>query len=210
MISGLATRRTRTCVVLPSPERLGHAITSHKLSPRRAVAEAELHREDALLGGRLRLPFPVAAWPTPEALYKSVELYLAFSRAHALHGLAPMMSRRCRNSSTIYWFWPVIKYGQRPHRGVIAVRLSARLETTMPGDAMQYKGWDIVPQSRLDPNSARWRPSARVRQSRASRLYLMPPIDAPLTVTQDNEQQANAYAVAMAKKWIDDRNANPR
>lgn len=75
----------------------------------------------------------------------------------------------------------------------------------MTSDVVQYKGWDIVPQSRLDPNTRRWRPSARVRQSSRSRLYLTPPIDAPLTVMKDTEQDANTHAVAMAKKWIDDR-----
>jgi len=30
-------------------------------------------------------------------------------------------------------------------------------------------------------------------------------VPAPLDATHDTEEDANAYAVAMAKKWIDDR-----
>jgi hypothetical protein len=69
----------------------------------------------------------------------------------------------------------------------------------MPGE-VEYKGWNITPQSRLDRYSGRWHPSARVRQ--AKRL-LNPPVDAPLNVTRATAEEANAYAIMLAKEWID-------
>jgi hypothetical protein len=66
---------------------------------------------------------------------------------------------------------------------------------------IQYKGWNITPQSRRDRFSGRWHPSARVRQPQ--RPFLNPPVDAPLVVTTDTSDEANAYAITLAKQWID-------
>jgi hypothetical protein len=60
---------------------------------------------------------------------------------------------------------------------------------------VQYKGWEIEPQS-YQSDGDRWRPSGR--------LYTHP-VSAPLDVMFDTEQDADAYAVKMAKKWIDER-----
>jgi hypothetical protein len=50
----------------------------------------------------------------------------------------------------------------------------------------------------------RWRPKALVSvyQGGSVRVHQVP---APLDTTHDTEEDANVYAVAMAKKWIDDR-----
>jgi len=50
----------------------------------------------------------------------------------------------------------------------------------------------------------RWRPKALVSvyQGGSVRVHQVP---APLDATHDTEEDANVYAVAMAKKWIDDR-----
>ena len=72
----------------------------------------------------------------------------------------------------------------------------------MPDD-VRYKGWVIEAQSyKSDGN--RWRPKALVSvyQGGSVRVHQVP---APLDATHDTEEDANAYAVAMAKKWIDDR-----
>jgi hypothetical protein len=72
----------------------------------------------------------------------------------------------------------------------------------MPDD-VEYKGWVIEAQSyKSDGN--RWRPKALVSvyQGGSVRVHQVP---APLDATHDTEEDANAYAVAMAKKWIDDR-----
>ena len=49
----------------------------------------------------------------------------------------------------------------------------------------------------------RWRPKALVSvfQGGSVRVHQVPALDA----THDTEEDANAYAIAMAKKWIDDR-----
>ena len=70
-------------------------------------------------------------------------------------------------------------------------------------DDIHYKGWVIEAQSyKSDGN--RWRPKALVSvfQDGSVRVHQVP---APLDATHDTEKDANAYAVAMAKKWIDDR-----
>ena len=60
---------------------------------------------------------------------------------------------------------------------------------------VQYKGWQIEPQS-YQPDGDRWRPKAMVS------IF---PVLAPPGVMFDTEQDADAYAIKMAKKWIDDR-----
>jgi hypothetical protein len=75
----------------------------------------------------------------------------------------------------------------------------------MPGD-VEYKGWNITPQSRRDRYSGRWHPSARVRQAKRP---LNPPVDAPLNVTRDTAEEANAYAITLAKEWIDRQPPRP-
>jgi hypothetical protein len=77
----------------------------------------------------------------------------------------------------------------------------------MAGD-VQYKGWNITPQSRRDRYSGRWHPSARVRQPK--RPFLKPPVDAPLNVTSTTAAEANAYAITLAKEWIDRQPPEPR
>ncbi len=72
----------------------------------------------------------------------------------------------------------------------------------MPDD-VHYKGWVIEAQSyKSDGN--RWRPKALVSvyQGGSVRVHQVP---APLDATHDTHANANAYAVEMAKKWIDDR-----
>jgi hypothetical protein len=72
----------------------------------------------------------------------------------------------------------------------------------MPGD-FHYKGWVIESQS-YKSDGDRWRPKAPVSvfQGGSVRVHQVP---APLDATHDTAEDANAYAVAMAKKWIDDR-----
>jgi hypothetical protein len=71
----------------------------------------------------------------------------------------------------------------------------------MPDD-FHYKGWVIEAQS-YKSDGDRWRPKASSASSRAvvSECIRYLRLDA----THDTEEDANAYAVAMAKKWIDDR-----
>ena len=60
---------------------------------------------------------------------------------------------------------------------------------------VEYKGWRIEPQS-YQPDGDRWRPKAMVS------IF---PVLAPPDVVFHTEQDADAYAIKMAKKWIDDR-----
>jgi hypothetical protein len=66
---------------------------------------------------------------------------------------------------------------------------------------VHYKGWLIEVQSY--ESEGRWRPGAIVSISEggAVRVYQVP---APPNVTFDAEREADASAVPMAKKWIDD------
>jgi hypothetical protein len=67
---------------------------------------------------------------------------------------------------------------------------------------IEYKGWTIRPQSGLDRATNRWRPRALlifvrdgVNQVRTS--------DSAVDVTAETQSAADAYAVVMAKTWID-------
>ena len=66
-----------------------------------------------------------------------------------------------------------------------------------------YKGWLIEPNS-YKSDRGRWRPSALLilHQGSSTHEHRVP---APLNAIDDTEEQADAYAVLMAKKWIDDR-----
>ena len=70
-------------------------------------------------------------------------------------------------------------------------------------DDVQYKGWVIEARS-FESDGARWRPYAVViiHVGRSTREHY---VSALPDVVCDTEQDANAYAVAMAKKWIDDQ-----
>ncbi len=72
----------------------------------------------------------------------------------------------------------------------------------MPDD-VQYKGWAIEPQS-YESDGRRWRPKALVSAVDGGTLRMYP-VSAPLAVMFDTEREADAYAIEMAKKWIDDR-----
>jgi hypothetical protein len=70
-------------------------------------------------------------------------------------------------------------------------------------DEVQYRGYVIEAQS-YESDGARWRPHAVViihvdRSTREHHVSALP------DVMCDTAQDANAYAVAMAKKWIDDQ-----
>ena len=68
---------------------------------------------------------------------------------------------------------------------------------------IQYKGWVIEAQS-YKSDGERWRPKALVssHEGGSVRVHHVP---APLCVTHDTEADANAYAVQMAKTWVDDK-----
>jgi len=70
-------------------------------------------------------------------------------------------------------------------------------------EAAQYRGWAIEPQS-YESDGRRWRPKAMVSAAEGGTLRTYP-VSAPLDVMFDTEREADGYAVAMAKKWIDDR-----
>ena len=72
----------------------------------------------------------------------------------------------------------------------------------MPDD-VEYKGWVIEGQS-YRSDGDRWRPHALAiihvgRSTREHHVSALP------DVMYDTEQDANAYAVAMATKWIDNQ-----
>ncbi len=68
---------------------------------------------------------------------------------------------------------------------------------------VEYKGWVIEAQS-YKSDGGRWRPRALVsiHDGGSLRTHHVP---APLDVMRDTEADADAYAVEMAKKWIDDK-----
>jgi hypothetical protein len=69
-------------------------------------------------------------------------------------------------------------------------------------DELQYKGWVIEAQS-YKSDGGRWRPKALVSIHEGGSVTTRP-VPAPLSVMFDTEQNADAYAFEMAKKWIDD------
>ena len=70
-------------------------------------------------------------------------------------------------------------------------------------DDVGYKGWKIEPQS-LKSDGARWRPKAVVSIHEGAAIH-QHHVAAPLGVMYATERDADAYAVEMAKKWIDER-----
>ncbi len=68
---------------------------------------------------------------------------------------------------------------------------------------VQYKSWVIEPQS-YKSDGERWRPKALVSIHEGGSVRVHH-VAAPLDVMRDTEADADAYAVEMAKKWIDDR-----
>jgi hypothetical protein len=70
-------------------------------------------------------------------------------------------------------------------------------------DDVEYKGWVIEAQSH-ESDGRRWRPKALVSAVEGGTLRMYP-VSAPLAPMFDTEREADAYAVKMAKKWIDDR-----
>ena len=55
-----------------------------------------------------------------------------------------------------------------------------------------------------ESDGKRWRPKVFASAVEGGTLH-MRAVRAPLDVTFDNERDADAYAVTMAKKWIDDK-----
>jgi len=70
-------------------------------------------------------------------------------------------------------------------------------------DDVQYKGWVIETRS-FESDGARWRPYA-VAITHVGRSTREHYVSALPDIVFDTEQEANAYAIAMAKKWIDDQ-----
>jgi hypothetical protein len=70
-------------------------------------------------------------------------------------------------------------------------------------EATQYKGWMIEPQFYLSDGGHRWRPKAVISAVGGGTVRTHS-VSAPSAVMFDTEWEANAYAVEMAKKWIDD------
>jgi hypothetical protein len=68
---------------------------------------------------------------------------------------------------------------------------------------VQYKGRVIEAQS-YESDGGSWRPKAMVSTEEGGGVRTHP-VSAPLAVLFATERDANAYAVEMAKKWIDDR-----
>jgi hypothetical protein len=68
---------------------------------------------------------------------------------------------------------------------------------------VQYKGREIETQS-YQSDGARWRPKAMVITFGGGSVHTQP-VSAPQDVTFETEQEADAYAVKMAQKWIDER-----
>ena len=73
---------------------------------------------------------------------------------------------------------------------------------TKPPDA-EYRGYNIEIQS-YGSDGDRWRPKAVVAVLEGGVVQLKT-VNAPLAVLFESEAEADAYALEMAKKWIDDR-----
>lgn len=68
---------------------------------------------------------------------------------------------------------------------------------------VQYKGWQIESQS-YQSDGARWRAKAMVSVFQGGSVHTLP-VFAPLSARFNTKQEADAYAVEMAKMWIDGR-----
>ena len=72
----------------------------------------------------------------------------------------------------------------------------------MPDD-FEYKGWVIAAYS-YPSDFGRWRPRAVVRIVAEGRRCIQA-VPAPLDVTRATQEDAHAYAIEMAMKWIDEK-----
>jgi hypothetical protein len=70
-------------------------------------------------------------------------------------------------------------------------------------EAAEHGGRTIDPQS-YETDGGQWRPKAIVATHGGGSVHTLP-IVAHLDTTFATEAEANAYAVEMAKKWIDER-----
>jgi hypothetical protein len=70
-------------------------------------------------------------------------------------------------------------------------------------EAAEHGGRTIDPQS-YETDGGQWRPKAIVATHEGGSVHTLP-IVAHLDTTFATEAEANAYAVEMAKKWIDER-----
>lgn len=70
-------------------------------------------------------------------------------------------------------------------------------------ETLDHRGRIIEPQSYLSDGD-RWRPKA-VLGTHEDRSVRPLPIVAHVNITFATEREANAYAVEMTKKWIDER-----
>jgi hypothetical protein len=70
-------------------------------------------------------------------------------------------------------------------------------------EAAEYREWTIEPQS-YEADGELWHPKASVTTHKGGSVLTVP-IVAHLDITFATEAAANAYAVEMAKKWIDER-----
>ena len=68
---------------------------------------------------------------------------------------------------------------------------------------IQYKGWKIEAHS-YKTDGAQWRPYA-VAIAYVGCSTRQHHVSAPPDIAGDTEQDANAYAVVIARKWIDDQ-----
>jgi hypothetical protein len=67
---------------------------------------------------------------------------------------------------------------------------------------IEYKGWTIKPQSGFDRATNRWRPRALLIFFR-DRVNRVRTSDSAADVTAETQSLADAYAVVMAKAWVD-------
>jgi hypothetical protein len=70
------------------------------------------------------------------------------------------------------------------------------------GQSLTYRGHRIETQSDRSPDG-RWRPKASVSVYAGGSVH-QKQLVAPLDDMCNTEQAADAYAIAMAKRWIDD------
>ena len=70
-------------------------------------------------------------------------------------------------------------------------------------EEVQYRGWNIEQQS-YKSERALWRPKALVSIREGGNVHAHN-LTAPPGVMYATKQDADAYAIEMAKKWIDER-----
>lgn len=68
----------------------------------------------------------------------------------------------------------------------------------------EYKGYRIVPNSRQLPNG-KWLPIAELELHHGGSVTTRPPVQAPQDHIKATKEEADGYAVRMARKWIDER-----